>query len=265
MDFRLAFYLMDQWLLTLVMCGVLLGASEVGYRAGVRRRGIPESDRSLMSGMGGAMFGLLGLLLGFTLSMAIGRWDVRRDVIVSESNAIGTLSLRAGLLDEPLRGDLRDALGEYTQARIVLGSSYDDLDAWRAARTTSEGLHERIWTVIEAASELELSPAVLSSLITSANEVIDLHELRLASIENYLPASLLFVLIGVASMAVGFLAWSFGAGDRSGRKAVLLLSLLITVVLLLIMDLNRPQRGMIEVGVDALERVGESVGLKKSP
>ncbi len=58
--------------------------------------------RTLMSGIGAATLGLLGLLLGFALSMAIARWDTRRAVIVDESNAIGALSLRAGLLEEPL-------------------------------------------------------------------------------------------------------------------------------------------------------------------
>ena len=71
-----------------------------------------------MNGIGAATLGLLGLLLGFTLSMAIARWDARRDVIVNESNAIGTLWFRGGLLDEPLRSELRDALREYTEARI---------------------------------------------------------------------------------------------------------------------------------------------------
>jgi len=72
MGFDLAFYLIDHWLITLAMFAVLVVASEIGYRAGSRKRGMPESDRSLMSGTGAAMLGMLGLLLGFTLAMAIG-------------------------------------------------------------------------------------------------------------------------------------------------------------------------------------------------
>ncbi len=265
MDFNLTFYLIDHWLIALVMLAVLVVASEIGYRAGTRKRSMPESERSLMSGTGAAMLGLLGLLLGFTLAMAIGRWDERRDIIVNESNAIGTLSLRAGFLEEPLRDELRDTLREYTAARIVLGGNRDDLDAWHAARTKSEMLHAEIWSVIERANKSGLSPAVMSSLIASANEVIDIHELRLASIENYLPVSLLLLLLGVAAVATSFLAWSFGAGTHGSRKAILMLGLLIAAVLLLIMDLNRPQRGMIGVGVDTLERVQVSIDEPQSP
>ena len=265
MDFNLTFYLLDQWLIILVMFSVLVVASEIGFRTGVRKRGMPESERSLVSGTGAAMLGLLGLLLGFTLAMAIGRWDERRDIIVDESNAIGTLSLRAGFLEEPLRDELRETLREYTKARIVLGSHRDDLDKWHAARAKSEMLHAQIWATIERANNSELSPAVMSSLIASANEVIDIHELRLASIENYLPVSLLILLLGVGAVAMSFLAWSFGAGTHGSRKAVLMLGLLIAAVLLLIMDLNRPQRGMIDVGVETLERTQDSIEAQPIP
>jgi len=86
-----------------------------------------------MSGTGAATLGLLGLLLGFALSMAIARWDIRRDVIVHESNAIGTLSLRAGLLEDPLRDELREVLRAYTDARIAMGGSRGQTDTLRAS------------------------------------------------------------------------------------------------------------------------------------
>lgn len=265
MDFNLTFYLIDHWLVALVMLAVLVVAIEIGYRRGSQKCDMPESDRSLMNGIGAAMLGLLGLLLGFTLAMAVGRWDDRRVIIVNESNSIGTLWLRAGFLEEPARDELRQSLYKYTDARIVLGGSRDDLEMWRAARAESERLHGQIWSIIEQASRSELSNAVLSSLINSANELIDMHEMRLASIENYLPVSLLFVLLGVAAVATSFLAWSFGAGTHRSRKAILVLAVLITAVLLLIMDVNRPQRGMISVGVDTLVRTQNSVAEQMTP
>lgn len=265
MGFDLAFYLLDHWLIALAILAVLVVASEIGYRAGSRKRGMPESDRSLMSGIGAAMLGLLGLLLGFTLAMAIGRWDERRDIIVNESNAIGTLWLRAGFLEEPARDELRKTLHEYTDARMVLGGSRDDLETWRAARAKSEMLHAQIWSAIERANSPGLNPAILSSLITAANELIDVHEMRLSSIENYLPVSLLLLLLGVAAVSISFLAWAFGAGTHGSRKAILMLGVLIAALLLLIMDLNRPQRGMISVGVGTLERVQNSIAEPQMP
>ena len=261
MSFDKAFYLLDHRLIALAMVVLLIAAGEIGYRRGLFRRESKAAVRSLMSGTGAAMLGLLGLLLGFTLSMAVSRWDERRDVIVDEANAIGTLWLRAGLLEAPLRDELRDALREYTDARIALGGSRGDRAALRAARSESELLHASIWSVVERADQPGRSNAVLSSLITAANEVIDLHELRMASIENYLPAPLFLLLFTVASVSLGFLAWAFGAANQGGRTAIVALGLLIGTVLLLIMDINRPQRGRIEVGIESLQRVGESIGV----
>jgi len=259
MSFDKAFYLIDHRLIALAMVVLLVAAGEIGYRRGLFRRQSKESVRSLMSGTGAAMLGLLGLLLGFTLAMAVSRWDERRDVIVDEANAIGTLWLRAGLLEAPLRDELRDVLREYTDARIALGGSRDDRAALRAARSESELLHASIWAVVESANQPGQSNAVLSSLITSANEVIDLHELRMASIENYLPGALFLLLFTVAAVSVGFLAWAFGAANQGGRIAIVALALLIGAVLMLIMDINRPQRGRLEIGTESLERVGESM------
>ena len=262
MNFNLDFYVIDHRLIILAMVAVLAAAGEVGFRLGSRRQDSRDSFRSLMSGIGAAMLGLLALLLGFTLSMAVSRWDARRDVIVKESNAIGTLWLRAGLLEEPLRTDLRNALREYTDARIVLsrsGADRDALAAARSARIKSESLHASIWAAVERANQPGRSNPALASLIPSANELIDMHELRVASIFNFLPAPLFLLLLTVAAVAVGFLAWAFGAANQGGRTAILMLALLIAAVLLLIMDVNRPQRGRIKIGSESLERVRETM------
>ena len=253
------FYQIDHQLIALGMVAVLLAAGEIGYRLGEARLDAPDSLRTLMSGTGAAMLGLLGLLLGFALSMAIARWDTRRDVIVDESNAIGTLSLRAGLLEDPLRDELREVLRAYTDARIAMGGSRSQTDTLRAARLESEALHTTIWSIVERANQPTTMNATLSSVISAANELIDLHELRLASLENHLPAALFLLLLSMAALAIAFLAWGFGAAAQRGRTPMLLLALLIGAVLLLIMDVNRPQRGGIEVGVAPLERVEESL------
>ena len=254
-----AFYLIDHRLISLVMVALLLAASELGYRLGLANEGAPDSTRTLMSGTGAAMLGLLGLLLGFALSMAIARWDTRRDVIVEEANAIGTLSLRAGLLEDPLRDQLREALRAYSDARIALGGSRDRLDLLRTARSESEALHAEIWSVVERANQPTTTNATLASLISAANDLIDLHELRLASLENHLPPALFFLLLAIGVLSVAFLAWSFGAASHRSRAPMLLLALLMGAVLLLIMDVNRPQRGMVDVGVAPLERAEESI------
>jgi len=197
-----AFYRIDHRLIALVMVALLLAACEIGYRLGLARQSAPDSLRTLMTGIGGAMLGLLGLLLGFALTMAISRWDERRDIIIEEANAIGTLSLRAGLLEEPLGGQLREALRAYTKARVALGGSRDRPGVLHTALGESEDIHAVIWSVVERSNVPSVTNAALASLISSANELIDLHELRLASLQNQLPSALFYLLIPLAALSV---------------------------------------------------------------
>jgi hypothetical protein len=101
-SFDLAFHLTSIWLIAGGVLVTLLVGSELGWRVGHGGRLEDDALRTLVGGIAGATLGLLGLLLGFTLSMAVARYDTRRMVIVDEANAIGTLWLRAGLLEEPL-------------------------------------------------------------------------------------------------------------------------------------------------------------------
>ena len=260
MTFGLAFYLAPLWIVAGCVFVAIFLAGEVGWRLGHGGRVEDDALRALVGGIAAATIGLLGLLLGFTLSMAVTRYDARRTVIVEEANAIGTLWLRAGLLEEPLESTLRGALRDYTQARIDFTRVNADLGRLRAARERSAKLEGVIWSVVEQANRPGTSPAVLSSLIASANEVIDLDELRMASLENYIPAPIILLLVGVAAVALAFLGWSFGAAERRSTTSMVLLASLISTVLTVIMDLNRPHRGLIRVSDASLLRLQRTIG-----
>lgn len=113
--------------------------------------------------------------------------------------------------------------------------------------------------LLERAAQPGLNPAVLSSLIASANEVIDLDELRTSSLENYVPAPIILLLIGVGAVALAFFGWSFGAAERRSTTSMVALAFLLTAVLTVIMDLNRPHRGMIRVEDQSLVRLRRTI------
>lgn len=119
----LGFYLIDHRLIALAMVVVLAAACEIGYRAGSRKQLTSDSFRSLMSGIGAATLGLLGLLLGFTLSMAIARWDARRDVIVNESNAGANTETGPSNLFMDLTAHLSESSGTSTLDRTLSQST----------------------------------------------------------------------------------------------------------------------------------------------
>ncbi|RYD60790.1 MAG: hypothetical protein EOP83_18585, partial [Verrucomicrobiaceae bacterium] len=81
----------NQWAVFLVVSALLLVLAEAGYRfgAGARRRN-PEAAEGHSGSVQGAVLGLLGLLLGFTFAMSVGRSEMRRSLVVEEANSIGT-------------------------------------------------------------------------------------------------------------------------------------------------------------------------------
>src|SRR4051812_26174155 len=94
---------------------VILAASEIGYRSGVRNEGQGSGNVSTLEG---ALLGLLALMIGFTFAMALARFETRRDAVLNEANAIGTTALRARLLPEPHRTEALRLLREYVKVRL---------------------------------------------------------------------------------------------------------------------------------------------------
>jgi hypothetical protein len=133
----------------LIGCGLLvllLLAVEAGVRAGTRARAQRKGEGTADLGtIQGAVLGLLGLLLAFTYSLAAGRQDARRGLLVREANAIGTAYLRAGLLPEPRRGELRAILRQYVDSRIAPDDVVRDPVRLAEAVQRSERVLQTLW------------------------------------------------------------------------------------------------------------------------
>ncbi|MFN0113671.1 MAG: DUF4239 domain-containing protein [Paracoccaceae bacterium] len=248
-------YRVDFRLLAFLTFLAFAAAAELGLRLGLRAGGENDGLRTLMNGVGAAMLGILGLLLGFTMSMAVARWDDRHQFVVEEANAIGTLWLRAGLLDSGTRDDLRATLVAYTKTRIDFASGEGAAERIGAAQQESDRILAKVWSDVEGAAAAAANPAVISLTVSAANDLIDLSEKRLSSYENHLPPTVMFLLVFLGCVALGFIGWSFGAANHRRRSAILVLAFSLVLALTFLMDLNRPQRGAFVVGVKPFERL----------
>ena len=118
---------------------------EFGRRFRLRRR--EEKPSSGLGTIDGAVFGLMALLLGFSFSGAVSRFDTRRDLIVQETNAIGTAWLRIDLLPEAAQPQIRNDFRAYLDARLAF---YKNLESDRTKAmdqlALSEKLQKKIWT-----------------------------------------------------------------------------------------------------------------------
>jgi len=238
--------LYDYSLLTIFLAGlvVILGAIEIGRRLGVRG-GEGESDTASM--LAGAALGLLALMIGFTFAMALSRFESRRDAVLKEANAIGTTALRARLLPEAQRREVLTLLQDYVKVRLDITQPALTGAALTSAIDRSNALQEKLWQQAMAAAVASDAMVPTGLFIQTLNEMIDDQETRLTALRNRVPDIVMLALFGVAAVAGGFAGYASMLETRRAVAAVYVMGLLVTAVIMLILDLDRPTAGFIDV------------------
>jgi hypothetical protein len=236
------------------LLAVLIAALEVGYRAGSRRLFAPaDADVSSQTGaIQGAILGLLGLLLAFSFAAAGTRFLERQDLITREANAIGTAVLRADLLGEPERSELRAALRDYTKRRLEVSKKVrfvmDPADA-----VAFQQMHTRIWNAARAG--VAARPTALLAVLNPVNELIDLHTTRLAASRKHLPIPVLGLLVVCSAIATSITGYACGIADRRRSPSSIALALLIGAALWITIDLDYPRIGLLQLDDTPLEEL----------
>lgn len=225
---------------------LLLIAMEIGFRAGQRAsKGSDVPAGGQVGSIQGALLGLLGLLLAFSFAAAGSRFLERQDLITEEANAIGTSTLRADLLAEPHRTNLRTALRDYTAERIELSAGLrDGLTSGDLADIDRS--HRRIWAA--AMAGVNDRPHMVLSVLPPINDVIDLHSTRLAAGRKRLPTLITGVLLSCSLLAIGVMGYGSGLYGRK-RLAPLTLSLtaIVAAALWITYDLDNPRAGLLQL------------------
>jgi hypothetical protein len=235
-------------LVSLLMLVGMLVLLETGRRIGIRRlKADPEGYRAGVGTVDGALFALLGLLLAFTFSGAATRFDYRRDLIVAESNAIGTAWLRLDLLPAERQPALRDLFRRYLDSRLKYFSLANDLPAANAELARGVALQNDIWREAVAAAAAGGTVPGYTLVLPAINDMIDIVSTRVMATLTHPPQVIFGLLIGLG-LICAFLAGHGMAGGKSrsiAHMAGFAVTLAITVYV--IMDLEYPRRGLIRV------------------
>lgn len=222
----------------------LFVAFEIGFWFGKRARRRDAGVAGQVGAIQGATLGLLGLLLGFSFAAAGARFLERQDLIVQEANAIGTAWLRADLLDEPQRSDLRAALRRYTERRLELSSRLG-MGLTPESMAEMERLQVRIWAAAIAGVNAKLP--VMVGVLPPVNEVIDLHSTRVAAGRKHLPMLVMGLLIACSLLAIGDIGYGCGTGGQRHASMTVPLAVVIGTALWITMDLDHPRAGLIQL------------------
>jgi hypothetical protein len=222
---------------------------EIGRRIGVRRRA-KDPDGAMVGGgsLEGAVFGLLALLVAFTFSGAAARFDTRRQLIVEETNDIGTAYLRLDLLPTAAQPPLRDHFRQYVAARLDVYRQLPDLAAARAALGRAAALQTEIWTGAVAGSrEPEAHPDAARLLLPALNAMFDIMTTRTMAVHMH-PPLIIFAMLFVVALASALLA---GTGLAGGRRRdwihMVGFAAIMAVTVYVILDLETPRLGLIQV------------------
>ena len=242
----------------LVLFALLVLAHLVGFRVARRGRArADEGERSETSTLQGGMLALLGLLLGFTFAAASQRFDARKQLVLDEANAIGTAYLRATAV--PGGEEVGELLRRYVDVRLEGAASRNPED-FRRAVGESERLHDAMWSRVAALARANPDP-LRTLLLVAVNEVIDLHEKRLTAMRNHVPTIILVLLLVVSVLTMASLGHAAGAsGGRGGMlSTALTFAMLVTVVIMVVVDLDRPERGLIRVSQQSLQTLRDGL------
>jgi hypothetical protein len=246
------FYGINEWLMFFFILGLLYGSAEVGFRYGRRfaARTTPEIH-SHVATVEGALLGLLALLLGFAFAMAAARFETRKQVVMEEANDLQTTFLRAQLLPEKYRTPTMDLLEEYVQSRLDSLRAGSDRERIDEAQRKTKQIQIRLWAVARAAAKDDPNEVTTGYFIESLNNLIDDHTKRSIAMENHVPEVILYLLVLVASFTMSVTGYSSGLRRKRLKALRVIMTLLITATLIVIIDLDRPRRGLIRVSEDS--------------
>jgi hypothetical protein len=204
---------------------------------------------------------LLGLLLAFSMSMAVTRFENRKAAVVDEANCIGTAYLRVPLLPEPERGQAEALFKEYTDARLQLARPDWFLTSSSGAREQAFALQRQIWAVGVKVAEADQRAVTTGLYISAVNEMIDSAGRRDAGLKNHVPESVVYVIIAVTLASLGIMGYSSGLNGARSITATIIISVIVVAVIFIILDFDRPYRGLVTISQQSLVELRQSMDL----
>lgn len=228
--------------------GLVCLCNEIGFRFGVRRHANePETSRAVANTIKASIIGFVAFMLGFAFSISSGRHDIRRQVVLDEANAAGTLYLRAGFLQDVERDRLRELLKQYVTQKIELFNLGQDFRSNNSLKQEMSNQLVLLWPILERSQEKDSQAVLVSQIVPAANEVIDLNSTHDWAFSSQTPVSVLMVLLTSVLISASLIGHSFGQCGNRHIFMCLAFNLLFTLTLYLILDFDGPRYGLIRV------------------
>jgi len=230
-------------------------AAQIGNALRERGRRIDEAARADLDVVRTATFTLLALIVGFTFSMAVNRYDQRKNLEEAEANAIGTEFIRVNLLPATAATSVQGLLRKYLDQRMSFYTARDEAQLEQVDAETTK-LENELWSEVQTAAGAQPTP--LAALVVSGmNDVLNSQGYTQAAWWNRLPAEAWGMMAIVA--VCGNLLLGYGA-RRSHALLFLAFSLTVSTAFFLIADIDSPRKGVIRIAPQNLISLSQSLG-----
>jgi len=222
---------------------------EVGRRFGTKQiQKDPDGAYSGTSPIEASIFGLLGLLVAFTISGAASRLDHRRDLIIEETNAIGTAYLRLDLLTPVLRDRLRNCFRRYVDSRLEFYREIQNKPIAMSKLGNQSSLQDEIWnTAVEATGTPDERRDAGILLLPALNAMFDIRTTRMGALFIHTPASVFVLLIGLALVSTFIAGYELARNSRRNWLFIVFFTGILSISVYMIIDLEYPRYGLIRI------------------
>ena len=244
-------------LLILVMSFVMLWLStQFGAHVISKHRKLEEEIRDDFGAILAATLTLLGLIIGFSFAMAIGRYDQRKNYEAAEANAIGTEYARADLLPAADAAKVRALLVGYLDQRVLFYTTRDEQQIRQINARTAQ-LQSELWAAVLAPAAAKPTP-ITALAVWGMNDVLNSQAYTQAAWWNRIPTAA-WVLMAVIALCCTTLAGYSARNAKSERFLLLVLPLVVSISFFLIADIDSPRGGVIRVLPQNLASLAESL------
>ena len=213
-----------------------------------------SAERETFTTVVAATLTLLGLLLGFCFSMAISRYDQRKDYEAAEANAIGTEYMRAGLLPTAAEEKVRGLLKQYTHQRIRFYVERQEANLAKIDDDTIQ-LQDSMWSTVESAAARQPTP-IVALTVTGMNDVLNSQGYTQAAWKNRIPVAAWGLMAAIAFGCCALVGYS---AHEARTSALAILPVVVSTAFFLIADVDSPRHGIIRVTPQNLMSVARNL------
>lgn len=233
---------------------VMLASSYVGFNVRRRHSSVGDDEYHDLDLVVAASLTLLSLIIGFTFSMAITRYDLRKSLEEAEANAIGTEYVRADLLPSADAVVVRELLKNYLDERILFYTSRERIPEINAKTAQ---LQEELWSAVHGPALAQPNP-VIALAVSGMNDVLNSQGYTQAAWWNRIPPGAWFLMAAVSICANLLLGYDTRNTARRHSRLIVL-PLVLCIAFFIIADIDSPRSGVIRVQPQNLVSLSQSL------